>query len=431
MNALLTWAVDELRAIHQVWAKKRSWLARLVVLLGVLGLGGLGTFAIHLWRHPESLSLYLRDARRAWHVVVDRGEALPPLSGEALVLLDQHYETWQEKLRDLLASRAENSGYINAWALAQLVLALEDAPPQPSEVTGELLAWREADPPLWKELKDSRLIHVGASSWCLLALSRLGSAAPTDSLDALVNLQAPDGYWPLYPVPATRERASTYATAWGALALSAWKEAPDLTEDRRQALAGAAGRALAWLRDQRREGRWRDYPAGNPEGVESLSLSGLALHAVARLDPEDRLNHRLATQWLASLPQHLRLSLVQKEISGIYLGKDTGSDIKDSVRNYVWPWLVIATADAYQNGGFLDRWRALSWLEEEFALHLEEATEGFEGRSLPWVAAEFGLSLRRLKHGSAVLTGEGWRPPLADAQASQVSDTSEPSRPSS
>jgi hypothetical protein len=63
------------------------------------------------------------------------------------------------------------------------------------------------------------------------------------------------------------------------------------------------------------------------------------------------------------------------------------------------PWALIATADAYERGGWSDKARALEWME---GIVREGESLEVEALAQPWVAAEVLISLRRVEGRKAI-----------------------------
>jgi len=109
-------------------------------------------------------------------------------------------------------------------------------------------------------------------------------------------------------------------------------------------------------------------------------------------------------EWMRNLPSELPEAtaadanpygvtlLAPKDAAG---NQSLAPSKRDGVRQLALPWTVIATVDAYPNGGVLDRAKALRLIQELCESLSQVAKPVMSG--IPFAAAELEISLRYLK----------------------------------
>jgi hypothetical protein len=178
----------------------------------------------------------------------------------------------------------------------------------------------------------------------------------------MLEQQNTDGSWSIFRNPLTEDRRdyhSTYATAWAVIGLQAELAANLIDDSTRPRVARSLKMATAWLMSQRSSrSRWKNYPLA-PSGIESESLSGLALHA---LHVADRNTPALERRWLDDLP--VRPSKPNEIEWSLEWFRTRDGRREDHFFGVKLPWLLIATADAYASGNLTQRIHALRWIEQ-------------------------------------------------------------------
>src|SRR5262245_42237 len=306
--------------------------------------------------------------------------------------IDQSIASLQGTLaRRFVEQREANDSSFTPWPVAQYAVALG----QQGGVDGAFLEEyfrRRIDDSCgcWRETPE-KPPHIGATSWVLYAMAERGLRPPSAPIEFLLGMQDGTGWWPIYPSTSEPHNASTYATAWAILTLTAQR--PHLSD---AALLNKIERATEagtkWLMRTvlPQRARWYDYPSGSRK-IEGLSVSALALHALhvrvasADLVEIDRL-------WLEELPPDLA-SASEFELTDAYVTLKTGALAFDRTRNYKMQWALIATIDAYQSGRALDKSRTMAWL----GLMLRHNFIDADVLRQSWVASELVLALKHLK----------------------------------
>jgi hypothetical protein len=235
--------------------------------------------------------------------------------------------------------------------------------------------------------------HIGATSWVVFSMSKLGIKALPGVLSALLDLQSPEGWWSLYLPPRPDPiNAGTYPTAWATQALCSQlplqTTEPAVSIDK---MNFAIENALNWLSKNEivQAARWNDYPANSPF-IKSASISGLIVHVMDACGYTEGAT-ALHRHWLSSLPFEITsASTTEMSNTNTFL-KDNGLGL-DRTRHYVLPWVLIATVDAYASGTFLQRAAAMQWIERI----LRPALLNPEVRSQNWVEAELLYALKYL-----------------------------------
>jgi hypothetical protein len=285
------------------------------------------------------------------------------------------------------------AGY-NSWAIAQMAVALGEASPVPAsdvretyEKTLDEGCW------CWRETPQAQP-HTGATGWVVFSMSQLGMKTPQPTLDFMLKMQSPEGWWPLYPAKLEPSNASTYATAWAALALCSQLQLRPSDGDDDASVASAkfaVENALNWLAKNEvvRAARWVDYPA-NTSSRRSISISGLVIHVMNQCRYTEGLG-ALHQHWLDALPFEVtNANTTEASNADIFL--DKGLEF-DRTRHYVLQWTLIATVDAYLSGNLAQRAAAVQWIERI----LKPTLLGPEVRSQRWVAAELLFALNYLQ----------------------------------
>lgn len=290
----------------------------------------------------------------------------------------------------------------NAWTMAQMTVGVVDRASIPSAAIVEFLE-KESDAATasWHD-SPSAPPHVVVSGWVAIAMARLNRKMRREQLEFFLKYQQPDGWWTLYilnPNPAgptiyDRDYASTYATSMATLGLHEQLligiDDPALAA--RVKAAVKAGRD--WLLKTRipNQARWHDYPSNDGRRV-LIGISGLVMHVLHRTETTFGVRGEMAsvdTLWLDTLPD---VTLDAKNVESTLITL-TLNQREDTTKQYPLQWSIIATVDAYPNGGRFSKARALVWIEP-ILNQLDGITPGVVGKT-DWVAAEWLIALRKL-----------------------------------
>jgi serine/threonine protein kinase len=288
----------------------------------------------------------------------------------------------------------------NAWTMAQMTVGVVDRAAIPSASIVEFLETNSAADS-WYDSPGAPP-HVVVSGWVAIAMARLNHKMRREQLEFFLKNQHPDGWWTLYVLPSNsggptildRDYASTYATAMATLGLHEQLligiEDPALAA--RVKAAVKAGRD--WLFKTRipDQARWHDYPSNDGRRV-LVGVSGLVMHVLHRTETTVGVRGDMAAVdvlWLDSLPD---VPLDAKNVESTLITL-TLNQREDTTKQYPLQWSIIATVDAYPNGGRFSRARALVWITPILD-RLDTITPGVVGKT-DWVAAEWLIALRKL-----------------------------------
>lgn len=287
--------------------------------------------------------------------------------------------------------RASNDASFTPWSVAQFSVTLNEQDGLDRDFLSNFFQSRmDRICNCWRETPE-KAPHVGATSWVLYSIATHDIEVPLDSVRFLLGLQNEKGWWPLYPAQSLDQNASSYATAWAIIALNQLN-----VRIRDKELDGQIGRATAkaaaWLMDSHiaSRARWYDYPFGTKK-VESLSVSGLVLHALhSRLKAKDLV--ALDAKWIAELPAELG-SASESDLTDTYIILRNGALDFDRTRHYRLQWAMIATVDAYANATLFAKAKALAWFE----LMLRQEIVDEDVLKQNWVSSELVLALTHLR----------------------------------
>ena len=289
LGQLLSPAVERVQARVQ----KFSTYAQVAIAVGVVCVG-------ILFYYRDSLPDLTMDAGRYVRVLL--GGSQIPLSPEAKA--EAHDVATH--LSDELEAEVINPRRIDppsAWTLAQLVASKAETHSFDHGVVTAYFA--ESTSPLcscWGEVPEDVAPNIVVSGWVLYALAAIREPAANDYIQYVLEQQNTDGSWSVFRNPIDEDNKdyhSTYATAWVIIGLEAQVAANCISASIMPRVSASLKIASAWLVSQQSpKSRWKNYPLA-PFGVVSLSLSGLALHALHISDPNAAL---LEGRWLDDLP---------------------------------------------------------------------------------------------------------------------------------
>jgi hypothetical protein len=282
------------------------------------------------------------------------------------------------------------------WTIAEYNLALgQYSAAKQSAALALLDATRLQNQPCWPEYVVDYICHTGATAWALDSLAASGIAASPASVGALLDLQRKDGWWPMYfNLSNDASNASTYATAWALMAISAQEQFADLTTQRR--IETARRTATEWLIATRvaNRYRWKDYPF-NGGAVVSESISALTVIALNRASKGADLEP-LNRGWLRELPIFPK-AVGTLERSDITLGAADSNWLHDKTGYTVVPWVSLSIVSCFGDGDTLGRAKARVYLDNTIS-----GLSSYDTKSgLDYLAADLlystGLILKEIK----------------------------------
>ena len=189
----------------------------------------------------------------------------------------------------------------------------------------------------------------------------------------------------MFPESGASQYELTYATGWVTWGLYKQRSAGLVPAERRAAVDGAILRATQWLLHARDGARWKAHP-NLPGSTEPEVLSGFILHVLHEVGAADLAD--VDRSWLQTLPRaNLNPNSLDTHYVVLQYGHSAAIDHFAEVR---FPWILLATADAYASGTPAEKARTLSWFKR--VLDNPEVrsadTEGVE-----WVRAEVLLGM--------------------------------------
>ena len=130
------------------------------------------------------------------------------------------------------------------------------------------------------------LPNVAVSGWVLFALAELDLPATESEVRFFLTEQnKPHGWWSVFQARDDEANASTFGTAWALLGLQNQRRKKLIPNVLVDDTSNAIRKGFSWLSRQENRTRWKDFPS-HPKGAISLSLSGLAMHALSLTAPE-------------------------------------------------------------------------------------------------------------------------------------------------
>lgn len=280
----------------------------------------------------------------------------------------------------------------SAWTLALVIIATNEMETIDRDTIRTYLrsismdecnCWQErpvkSDPP-----------HTTASGSVLFAMADMGIPAREAEIRFLLGGQQQKGWWSLFPSTGDEQYASTYATSWALLGLQRQLSAKLLAKPLSDSVSAAIAKGCAWLVSHRESGsaRWKNYPL-LASGTISESISGLALHVLREATSNSM--SQLQQRWLEELPIAAPTA-VDHEIPDIWIKSTTGHH-HDHFVQIKLPWMLIATADAYESGDWLQRTHALGWIERAVR---HDSLLNADTDAVNWMRAEILLSIKYL-----------------------------------
>ena len=344
----------------------------------------------------------LRELGHAMGVVtrlprISSNDSTMPVSPATRANLRRSIEDLSRTLRVTLDSHPETG----AWTVAQARIALHGQPPFSPDVGRELRAFltSQRDPgcQCWRETS-SKPGNYMATAWVLSALAFYDQPATAEELDTLLALQGPHGSWSIFPAARVDRNASTAVTAHVLIALQRHLDHALIDPDRRLKVSEAIASGVGWLKEIALSGAGRfhpypPHPVGQFDPNDYQATSAFTIHVLKHVAGSTE-HHRA---WLDHLPVEMPAILDSESPKAAVVVNDKEGEVDDS-RMYRFPWMLVATVEAYGSGSRLQRARALRWVETALAEPLTPAQ--FEGRI--WVMGEVVYALR---HVEALLEG--------------------------
>jgi hypothetical protein len=151
------------------------------------------------------LLLYGGVATRLYRVSQTDSETLPFHTSHK-IRLDRSITDLVSYLSIELGKKGSSEIY-GPWTVSKIVVGLAGSVSLDSnDVTRFLRAQMLSGCSCWREYNSNEQ-QLGVSSYVLFALSRLGQPASNDQLQFLLNEQAIEGWWTVYPVEADQKHA--------------------------------------------------------------------------------------------------------------------------------------------------------------------------------------------------------------------------------
>jgi hypothetical protein len=282
----------------------------------------------------------------------------------------------------------------SGWTFAQILAAtrgLKNVDPQTAQIYLRSVA--DSACACWQEgpLKQSPP-NIAASGWVLFSLAEIGIPASEAELRFLLKEQQSGGWWSIFPSSGDDKYASTLATSWALLGMQNQLARRLIVGPVSTEVQSAVATGAAWLIAHReKRARWKNYPL-LPIGMESDSLSGLALHALHVSAPDSI--GQIEADWLEALPA-VPPSAIDVETSFIWI-KNTRTPDREENDHFVQiklPWMLIATVDAYKRGDYSKRARALGWLEQTIR---QESLLSADTETDDWMRSEILIAIEYL-----------------------------------
>ena len=367
-----------------------SRLGYLTCVVLLLAVTALGAGFVRVWEHPEEA----KDALTVARYYIDARRLVPPRDAN---VADSIVELTNE-LKDASspANRDLPNGSFGPWTEAQLVVSLpgsdtinrEEMAHWFEDRSGKCSCWH-----MWTGTENQFPDHIGTTAWVLLALAEMGVRPRPDEIDFILGNQHVAGWWSMYPASDDPMNASTYATSFAIFALAELLRRDLTDKSQEERVKSAIHRGREWLEDNTvpgKKGMWKDYPHGE-YGEESISVSGLALHALHRTPgPPPTASD---AYWMANLPSVLPMPKEDTSSSATVITKQFGASA-DSTHHFKLPWVLIGTVDAYPAGTIVQRARAARLLHQ-VSDRRESIREELHG--MPWLQAETLIALRYVR----------------------------------
>ena len=282
-----------------------------------------------------------------------------------------------------------------AWSMAQVRAALHEV--GSSDPEGGRILRRHVDLTrdprcsCWRETSLKPQNEM-ATAWVLLSLAVNGAPATVEEITSLLARQNASGWWSIYPALPEPRNASTTITALVMKALQAQLDGQLVSPDLRVRVEEALARGVAWLGGLAPPGeaRWPPYPPppiGIWEQGDYPGASALVVHVLRRVTGLSDRDGGWIDQLSSVVPEVGRNEIAK---ANLIMGENE-SEIDDS-RMYQYPWMLLSTVEAFRQGSWLQRARALVWIEKA----LRKPVQVSDFRTEFWVIGEVGYVLRQV-----------------------------------
>jgi hypothetical protein len=336
------------------WVMARSWAFR----ASVLTLGG-GIFLVAY--NPSAVSENYRVALSTLKVATAETDRIALDAG-----MQEKLSSTTARLEDTVKADLISLAGLVPWSTAQAIAALGEKgetnrPAYANNAISQILGNKTGGCFCWAEIpsKDADGICMFIAGWVMLAFSSLREEISDPDVAFILSAQNVQGWWPIFLDKTDETFASTYATASIVLGLVEISRSELISSPMRQRVKDAVARAVPWLLTTRTDfGRWKSYPNMANSKV-SDSISGLVLHALHIARPSDL--RELDQKWLSGLPSRPPGASAIEENYVELRGSNT--ERIDHFIQIKLPWMLIATVDAFPNGGLFQRGRARNWID--------------------------------------------------------------------
>jgi hypothetical protein len=384
LRAHLEKLLDKL--LEPVWIKLLEWITRLSTTGRVIA--ALAVVAgVLIVANPSSTVGAVRGSGRALRVLTTPRTIIPLSKTDHRKLNNITVRMASSLLPDL--ARRGHPG-AEGWSTGQHAAAAQGLTVfDEDSIAGYLREGLDRSCDCWAEVEGAPR-NVVASSWALYGLAEMARPGTPRQVAFLLDNQSSQGWWSPFVAEEREEYASTYATSWAILALHDLFRrglAPPQDSSR---IVQAVQRGAYWLASHREDNtaRWKTYPLG-AKGVESYSLSGLAIHVLGFVGAET--NDQVCRLWLETLPANPPLPTDHE--GGEYWINSKDGRTADHFDQIVLPWELIATVDCYERGGLSERMATAGWIEKVLSMPVVESGETI---AESWYRAELLLALRYL-----------------------------------
>jgi hypothetical protein len=126
-------------------------------------------------------------------------------------------------------------------------------------------------------------------------------------------------------------------------------------------------------------------------------VTGLMMHVLSHVaESKQKISvSDFANSFITNIPES-DYTPWSKEVPGLVLpDKIGGTGVKDTVRYYVLPWLLVGLSDAYGHANFRGRIQSLLFVEPIID-QLDQFTAAMLAENRPWIASEYLISLQYL-----------------------------------
>jgi hypothetical protein len=362
---------------------KLGYISSALLLLAITGTSAL---VIRLWNNPNEG----RAAINVTRFYFDARKSLPPRDANTAETIRDLTNRLQDYI--LPSNRSGQGGY-SKWVAAQMTVSLQGKEAFDVQDMAQWLNYGTENCDCWRGNDTDKYGHLGATGWIMLAFARMTVRPTEKEVEFVLSNQHRPGWWAAYPSTDDPVNASTFPTAYCTWALAELLRRDLISARQKQRVAESVRKGRNWLVENSvpgKPGRWKDYPNGG-YGTESVGASGLVLHVLHRTPgPSPTFNDR---DWMSNLPRELPQP--REEVSsGQSVRLIDGTWREDATHHFAFPWLVIATVDAYGEGTLSQKAEAARLFHQ-----IAEKNQVIvrETKDMPWLSAETLIALRYLR----------------------------------